>query len=127
MVGRIISGQGLVLGRPDIRRLAVRDPEAARVVNLVAQVARVPVQLLFGRGRPANVARARQLAMYLLHVSLRRTMHDTGRMLGRDRTTAKHACARIEERREDPRFDAQVCRLEALIGNTQKGSHHVVS
>jgi chromosomal replication initiation ATPase DnaA len=56
----------------------------------------------------AEVALARQLAMYLMHVCLQRQYAEVGRFFGRDRTTVWHACALIEDRREDTRFDAEV-------------------
>ncbi len=56
------------------------------------------------RGR-ANVALARQVAMYLAHVVCGMTLTDTGRLFGRDRTTVAHACSVIEDRRDDPLFD----------------------
>jgi hypothetical protein len=56
------------------------------------------------RGR-ANVALARQVAMYLAHVVCGMTLTDTGRLFGRDRTTVAHACGVIEDRRDDPLFD----------------------
>ena len=46
------------------------------------------------RGR-ANVALARQVAMYLAHVVCGMTLTDTGRLFGRDRTTVAHACSVI--------------------------------
>jgi chromosomal replication initiation ATPase DnaA len=53
--------------------------------------------------------------MYLMHVALGRSLTDVGRMFGRDRTTVSHACARIEDMRELPRFDADVTRLEDVL------------
>jgi len=56
------------------------------------------------RGR-ASVAFARQVAMYLGHVTFGISMHDVGEIFGRDRTTVAHACAVIEDARDDPCFD----------------------
>ena len=64
----------------------------------------------------AEVAAARQLAMYLTHVMLGRTLTEVGALYGRDRTTVAYACAVIEDRR-DGRFDAEVCRLESEIAS----------
>ena len=36
-------------------------------------------------------------------------------LCGRDRTTAAHACRVIEDRRDDPRFDAKLIALEAML------------
>ena len=65
--------------------------------------------------RKAPVAFARQMAMYLSHVALGVSLTRTGACFGRDRTTASHACRVIEERREDPIFDVQLCRLEESL------------
>lgn len=50
--------------------------------------------------------------MYLAHVSFGATFSAVGRAFGRDRTTAAHAARVIEERRDDPRIDALLDRLE---------------
>lgn len=66
------------------------------------------------RGR-ANVALARQVAMYLAHVACGMTLTDTGRLFGRDRTTVAHACGVIEDRRDDPVFDRALDLLEWAV------------
>ena len=63
----------------------------------------------------APVAFARQTAMYLSHVALGVSLTRTGACFGRDRTTASHACRVIEEKRDDPNFDTQLCRLEESL------------
>jgi len=65
------------------------------------------------RGR-ANVALARQTALYLSHVVLGMTLSGAGRLYGRDRTTAAHACRLVEDRRDEPGFD----RLLSVLENT---------
>ena len=67
-----------------------------------------------GRG-PAEVAFARQVGMYLAHTRLRVTYVAAGRMFGRDRTTARHACRKVEDKREDPRIDSILDYLERAI------------
>lgn len=66
------------------------------------------------RGR-ARVALARQVAMYLAHVTCGMSLTDVGRMFSRDRTTVAHACAVIEDRRDDPRFDRAIELLEMVV------------
>jgi chromosomal replication initiation ATPase DnaA len=66
------------------------------------------------RGR-ARVALARQVAMYLAHVSCGLTLTDTGKLFGRDRTTVAHACGVIEDRRDDPLFDRALDLLEWAV------------
>lgn len=93
------------------------DPAAAAVAALVAQRRQVPLDLLLHRWRcKPEIAQARMLAMYLVHVMLGRTYSEVGQYFGRDRTTVAHACARIEDMRDEPGFDDAVCRLEQAIG-----------
>lgn len=66
------------------------------------------------RGR-AHVALARQIAMYLHHVILERTLTDIAREFGRDRTTVAHACRLVEDRRDEPDFDALIGGLETAL------------
>ena len=66
------------------------------------------------RGRAA-VAFARQTAMYLAHVHFGLTLSQVGRNFGRDRTTVAHACARIEDSRDDPKVETVLACLEAAL------------
>ena len=52
-----------------------------------------------------DIAFARQVAMYLAHVSCGMTLTDVGAMFGRDRTTVSHGCLKVEFHRDDPLFD----------------------
>ena len=63
----------------------------------------------------ARAAHARQVAMYLGHVACRLSLTDVGRMFGRDRTTVAHACAVIEDARDDPAFDRALDLLEWAV------------
>ncbi len=67
-----------------------------------------------GRGA-AEVAFARQVAIYLSHVRLGLSYSAAGRVFGRDRTTAAHACRVIEERREESALDSLIDCLERAI------------
>lgn len=111
------------LGRMGGARVIMFDPRrggdraAAAVAALVAQRRQVPLELLLHRWRcKPEIAQARMLAMYLVHVMLGRTYSEVGQYFGRDRTTVAHACARIEDMRDAPDFDDEVCRLEQAIG-----------
>ena len=98
------------------------------VIALVARQKNVPIRLLVNRSRNRKpVARARQLAMYLSHVVLGRSLIEIGEAFGRDRTTVSYACALIEDMRDDPRFDDEVTELERQIEAgmvTTKGASH---
>jgi chromosomal replication initiation ATPase DnaA len=67
------------------------------------------------RGR-ASAAFARQTAMYLAHVQLGLSLSQVGHNFGRDRTTVAHACACVEDSRDDPKFDRMLSCLEAALG-----------
>lgn len=94
--------------------------EAARMRGLieaaVGDVFGVPRDRLAtpSRGK-APVARARQAAMYLAHVSCGLTLTDVGHVFARDRTTVAHACSVIEDHRDDPPFDRALELLEWIV------------
>ncbi|MCP1337342.1 helix-turn-helix domain-containing protein [Futiania mangrovi] len=84
--------------------------------RLVSRTFHVPEQDLRAPSRrTASAARARQVCMYLMNVALGMTFVEVGRALGRDRTTAAHAARLVEERRDDPAFDALIDRLEHTL------------
>jgi len=66
------------------------------------------------RGRK-KTAFARQVAMYLAHTAGGLSLTAVGRMFGRDRTTVAHACALIEDTRDEPAFDRSLAHLESAI------------
>jgi chromosomal replication initiation ATPase DnaA len=110
---------------PVLSTLQIRSPSRRQgggycdcddVIALVARQKKLPIRLLTHqrRGR-LPVARARQLAMYLSHVVLGRTLMDIGEAFGRDRTTVSYACALIEDMRDDRHFDDEVTALERQI------------
>jgi Bacterial dnaA protein helix-turn-helix len=67
-----------------------------------------------GRGG-TRIVYARQLAIYLAHVACGLNYADAGRIYNRDRTTAAHACAVIEHRRENPALDQLLGLLELCV------------
>ncbi len=90
--------------------------DAMIIVNMVSKLTNVTKSDFFHNSRcKAHIAEARQLAMYLLHVTSGRSMSEVGRFFGRDRTTVSHACAKIEDRRDDMEFDEFVAQLENKI------------
>jgi len=94
----------------DLRRL---------LEDAAAVVFDVPLEELRASSRrAAEVAFARQSAMYLAHVVLGMRYSEIGRLFGRDRTTAAHACRTVEDRRDDPLIDLQLEVLEAVCGET---------
>lgn len=113
-------GIGAVAAFPAADTTSKRTCDA--VIALVSNQKHVPVQLLVSRARGRlAAARARQLAMYLSHVVLGRTLTEIGDAFGRDRTTVSYACALIEDMRDDPAFDAEVTGLEGRLEAMDEG------
>lgn len=50
--------------------------------------------------------------MYVLHVALSISQARVGKLFSKDRTTVLHACAVVEDRRDDPCFDRLLDILE---------------
>lgn len=59
-----------------------------------------------------EAALARQMAMYLAHTVFSWSMSRVGEAFDRDRTTASHACHRVEDLRDDAQFDSLLLKLE---------------
>jgi chromosomal replication initiation ATPase DnaA len=100
-----------------VRRRGPADTAAARLAAGVASYGLdVPLDEIVGEGRgPASVAFARQVAMYLCHVSFEFSLSRVASSFGRDRSTVAHACHLIEDRRDNPDFDAWIGALEAML------------
>jgi hypothetical protein len=78
-----------------------------------------PYEIRSKHRRRENVAFARQVAMYLAHTNGGISLSEVGRIFARDRTTVAHACAAVEDMRDDPAFDRCLAFLEiALISDT---------
>lgn len=80
-----------------------------------AAARRVVFSEIARRRGEARAVRARQLAVYLQHVAFGDKIAACARLYRRDRATVRHACARIEDARDDPRFDLAAKALEAAL------------
>lgn len=69
----------------------------------------------------ADEAFARQAAMYLAHVACGLTLTEVGHIFGRDRTTVAHACAVVEDRRDDAVLDRALELLEGVLRFLSRG------
>jgi chromosomal replication initiation ATPase DnaA len=94
-----------------------RDRAAAAMAMQAASYASgIPVDEIASITRgSAPSAAARQLAMYLAHVGFEMSVSRVAIAFGRDRSTVAHACHLIEDRRDDPAFDACVGALESML------------
>ncbi len=89
---------------------------AQLALQTVAYAFGVPAQEIDAPTRGvARAALARHVAIYLTHVAFEMSLSRTASAFGRDRSTAAHACHRIEDRRDDAGFDARLDDLEACL------------
>jgi len=116
---RFVDGYGHRFSRSPMGAMAsvFRAVEAAFDVGHDALCART-------RGRH-DVAFARQAGMYLARVALGLTFSDAGKLFGRDRTTAAHACRIVEDLRDDPTFDALLLKMERDILSAETQTRRV--
>ena len=96
----ILFNQGLLGGVRPIKVLATGVP--AGEINAPKRVSNTAV-------------RARQLAIYLTHITFHWSLNRVAYAFGRDRTTCGHACRKIEDLREDAAFDRRLAELEACL------------
>lgn len=95
---------------------AADEARAGMVTALVAYALDIPLEEVQAAGRgTAEAAFARQVSMYLTHVALELSLARIASAFGRDRSTVSHACHLIEDRRDDPRFDDWIARMEESI------------
>jgi len=93
-----------------------RDAGIDVATALAAWVSGVEPAALFCDTRgEAQVAAARQLAIYLAHVALGHGLSRLSSAFGRDRATVRHALRRVEDWRDDPGFDRSLSELEAIL------------
>lgn len=99
---------------PDFRRDRLH---AAFITSLVALAADLPAREIVGKSQRTGQAatRARQLAIYLAHVTLSWPLARAAFAFGRDRTTAGAAVRTIEDLRDDPGIDARISALECCV------------
>lgn len=84
---------------------------AAEAVNIPAAEIRSPVR------ERAKAAFARQVAIYVAHCAGQVSMAELAAIFERDRSTVAHAVACIEERRDDPYFNARIDLIEAALSD----------
>jgi len=99
--------------RPAPRNMAKPAAPCHIAAKLAAAHYEVPLAQLRTRRRGSQQStRARHVAIYLAHVAFGLKLADVGDAFRRDRATAGYACARIEDARDDPAFDAALTGLE---------------
>ncbi|MBB4658531.1 helix-turn-helix domain-containing protein [Parvularcula dongshanensis] len=96
---------------------APQDWFAFTARRLVAAEFRIAESALASASRAKQeVAFARQVAMYLAHVCYQLTYQEVADAFGRERTTVSHACAVVEDARDEGnRLDERLCKLEERL------------
>lgn len=101
---------------PVFRRENYRDSVCELCERTVSIALNVSLSALRSKTRStADVAFARQIAMYLANTMFNLPATEVGLHFKRDRTTVAHACALIEDRRDDLSFEVMLEQLEALL------------
>ena len=72
----------------------------------------------------SRAAFARQLAIYLTHIAFELSLSRTAAAFGRDRSTAAYACHKVEDRRDDQKFDDFLDELEACLRSAPEPMRH---
>jgi len=91
------------------------SPTPSEIQLMIAKRCGVAVDELLGKGGGARVMFARQTTMYLMHVVYGFSLTEIAASFGRNRATASEACHRIEDLRDDARFDRHLTELEELL------------
>lgn len=90
-------------------------PNADQIINRVAEHFHLKPSDIKGDRRPANIARPRQIAMYLTRRIASLSFPEIGRAFARDNATVQYACRKVEQEiRTDPNLRAEVDLLERL-------------
>ena len=103
-----------ILGRKSVKRVSIDE-----IIRTISHEFSIRETTLAGKGRTRDVARARQLAMYLARELTEASLVSIGlHFAGRDHSTVIHACKRIEDRiASDPAFQSQVEFLRKELSN----------
>lgn len=100
----------------DLRKRMKEDQARADIaMALAAGACGARVEQVASGSRDIRCAFARQVAMYLATVGFGMSLGRVAQAFGRDRSTVRHACMLMEERRENSGFDQWMDALEASV------------
>lgn len=121
LTGYTLSGYNFYFTGYDIqdrsRPASARGPMVAEIQREVARYYQIPLDEMKSARRSREVARPRQVAMYLTKLLTPKSLPEIGRLFGdRDHTTVIHARKRIEALRIlDADLDHDICVLLAKL------------
>ena len=115
--GRPIDIQLVREALRDLLSIKNRQISVENIQKTVADYYKIKVADMHSKKRPANIARPRQIAMYLAKEMTQKSLPEIGEMFGgRDHTTVLHAVRKIGgERANDPDLNQQLHVLEQTI------------
>ncbi len=101
----------------DLLKQNQRMVSIEEIQKTVADFFKIRIGDMFSKRRPANIARARQVAMYLAKELTQKSFPEIGDAFGgRDHTTVMHAAKRIVElRQQDPELNRQIHTIEQML------------
>jgi chromosomal replication initiation ATPase DnaA len=87
-----------------------------RIARIVAEAYRVPERVLLSAERGSrHIAGARQAVYYLCSTAFNLPADAVARLMGRHRSTVEYGLALVEDRRDDPEFDALMDRMTEAV------------
>ncbi len=111
---RVAGGAAALVAVPPATPVPLR-PVCKTVGKMTAELFGVTGdRIRFRTDRRRSQCHIRQIAMYVCHVALRIPQADVAHAFGRDRTTVRHACQAVEDRRDDVVYDDFVAAVERL-------------
>lgn len=101
----------------DLLSIQNRQISVENIQKTVADFYKIKVADMYSKKRPANIARPRQIAMYLAKELTRKSLPEIGEMFGgRDHTTVLHAVRKIaDERSQLTELNQQLHVLEQTL------------
>ena len=108
---------------PSLLCVPLASEQATWVQIVVCEVMGVRLVALCGDQRgDLKTALARQMAMYVCHLTLAMSIGEIAVAFGRDRSTVRHAIRRVEAARQDAEFDRTLGELQQSV---RAGGGHV--
>jgi chromosomal replication initiator protein len=101
----------------DLLTVQNRQISVENIQKTVADFYNIKVADMYSKKRPANIARPRQIAMYLAKELTQKSLPEIGELFGgRDHTTVLHAVRKIaDERGKDPQLNHELHVLEQTL------------